>query len=69
VPHADRYRLTLFDDTGRVIWDTQATDTSVSLPGGITLQAGGIYFWKVEAQTAWNRWVTSSLTRFSIESR
>jgi len=69
VPHADRYRLTLFDDAGRAIWDTQATDTSVSLPAHIVLQPGGSYFWKVEAQTGWNRWVSSALIRFSIESR
>jgi hypothetical protein len=69
VPHADRYRLTLFDDTGRAIWDTQATDTSVSLPARIVLQPGGSYFWKVEAQTGWNRWVSSALIRFSIDPR
>ena len=69
VPHADRYRLTLFDDTGRAIWDTQATDTSVSLPARIVLLPGGSYFWKVEAQTGWNRWVSSALVRFSIDSR
>ena len=69
VPHADRYRLTLFDDTGRAVWDTQATDTSVSIPAHIVLQTGGSWFWKVEAQTGWNRWVSSALVRFSIESR
>lgn len=69
VPHADRYRLTLFDDTGRAVWDTQVTDTSVSLPARIVLQPGGSWFWKVEAQTGWNRWVSSALVRFSIDSR
>lgn len=68
VPHADQYRLTLFDDTGRAIWDTQASDTSVSLPASIRLQPGTAYFWKIDAQTGWSRWVSSSLIRFTVDS-
>jgi hypothetical protein len=69
VPRADLYRLTLFDDTGHALWDTQVADTSVSLPASIRLRQGGSYFWKIEAQTGWNRWVSSELIRFSVDSR
>jgi hypothetical protein len=66
VPHADRYRLNLFDDTGRVVWETQSGDTSALLPDSIRLQPRASYLWKVEAQTGWNRWVSSDLVEFSI---
>ncbi len=66
VPHADRYRLTLFDATGRVISESQTSDTSVALPDTVALQPQASYFWKVEAQTGWNRWVGSDLVEFSV---
>jgi anti-sigma factor RsiW len=66
VPHADRYRLTVFDATGRVVWETQTGDTAVGLPESIRLQTGASYFWKIEAQTGWNRWVGSDLIEFSL---
>ncbi len=66
VPHADRYRLTLFDGSGIVVWETQTTQTSVLLPDSIRLLPGAPYLWKVEAQTGWNRWVSSDLVGFSL---
>jgi Putative zinc-finger len=66
VPHADRYRLVLFDDTGRVVWETQTSDTSVLLPDSIELHEAATYLWKVQAQTGWNRWVDSDLVEFSL---
>ncbi len=66
VPRADRYRLTLFDDTGALVWETQTTDTLVPLPESIRLNPGATYLWKVEAQTSWNRWVASDLVEFSL---
>lgn len=66
VPHADRYRLTLFDDTGRVVWETQTGDTAAGLPESIRLQEAASYFWKIQAQTGWNRWVGSDLVEFSV---
>jgi Putative zinc-finger len=68
VPRADLYRLTLFDDAGRAIWETQQADTIATMPRAIRLRRGASYFWKVEAQTGWNRWVSSDLVRFSIDS-
>ena len=66
VPHADRYRLTVFDGTGRVVWETQTGDTAAGLPESIRLHRGASYFWKIEAQTGWNRWVGSDLVEFSL---
>jgi hypothetical protein len=66
VPRADRYRLAVFDGTGRVVWETETRDTTAVLPGSIRLREGASYFWKVEAQTGWNRWVGSDLVQFSL---
>jgi len=66
VPHADRYRLTVFDGTGRVVWETQTGDTAVGLAESIRFHGAASYFWKIEAQTGWNRWVSSDLVEFSL---
>jgi len=66
VPHADLYRITLFDDAGGSIWESQTRDTSVALPASITLRSRASYYWRIEAQTGWNRWVASDLIEFSI---
>ena len=68
VPHAERYRLTLFDATGKVVWESQASDTVATLPTTIELTPSASYFWRVEAQTGWNRWVKSDLVEFSVSS-
>lgn len=69
VPHADRYQVAVFDDTGRVLWETQTSDTATVLPDRIRFQPGAPYHWKVKAQTSWNRWVSSDLVEFSIGPR
>lgn len=66
VPHADRYRMTLFDATGAVLWESQTSDTTGAIPGTIALRPGASYFWQVAAQTGWNRWVASDLIDFSL---
>lgn len=66
VPHADRYQVAVFDDTGRVLWETQTSDTATLLPDSVRFQPGASYNWKVKAQTSWNRWVSSDLVEFSI---
>lgn len=63
---ADRYRVTLFDATGGVVYETQTADTVVALPGSVSLERGRGYFWKVEARTGWNRWSASELVDFSV---
>ena len=66
VPHADRYRVTVFGGGGSVVWETLATDTLVAVPDGIALRVGVPYFWKVAARTSWDRWVVSDLTTFTL---
>ena len=69
VPFADLYHVTIFDDAGSAMYEMQTRDTSISVPTGIELRIGSHYFWKVEAQTGWNRWVPSELTEFSIRPK
>ncbi len=66
VPSVDRYRVTLSDSSGRVLFETQVTDTVMSLPDSIVLIPGRSYLWLVEARTGFDRWSTSRLVEFSI---
>lgn len=66
VEGADRYRVTLFDATGGVLYETQTPDTVVALPGSVSLEQGREYFWKAEARIGWNRWSASDLVGFSV---
>jgi hypothetical protein len=66
VPEVDRYRLRLYDDQGALMWTAESADTAVSLPDSIRLSAPATYFWKVEAQTEWQRWASSDLVEFRL---
>jgi len=66
VTGADRYRVTLSDAGGRVLYETQVTDTAAALPDSITLVPGRSYMWLVEARIGFDRWSTSRLVEFSI---
>lgn len=66
VSGADRYRTTLFDDAGAVVYETQTADTVVALPDSVHLTPSRSYLWKVEARTGWGRWSASELIEFSI---
>jgi hypothetical protein len=66
VADADRYRVTLSDAEGRVLYETQQADTVVAIPDSVLLTAGQSYMWMVEASTGFDRWATSQLVEFSI---
>ena len=66
VSGADRYRVTLFQPDGRVLYETEVTGTVATLPDSVMLQAGRPYFWKVEALTGFDRWSASDLIEFSV---
>ena len=66
VPHADRYRVRLFDTAGSVLWEHETTDTSVVLATSVRLQANRSYYWKVEANTGFDRTASSELVEFSV---
>ena len=67
VPHADQYRVTLFDREGSIAWRTQSADTSVLLPDTVHIARGVPYYWKVDARIELGRWVSSDLTSFTLD--
>ena len=68
VPHADRYRVRLFDADGSVLWEREMGDTIATLPDSVAPRPPGIYFWKVEAHTGFGRWAASDLVEFRPRS-
>jgi len=66
VAGADRYRVTLSDAGGRVLYETQLADTGLTLPDSVQLASGQSYVWMVEARVGFDRWSTSRLVEFSI---
>ena len=66
VPRADRYRVTLFDASGGVAWETEVSDTSVGVPREIAAMWTGQLRWRVKARTSFDRWVDSDFGEFSI---
>lgn len=66
VPGTGRYRVTLFDASGRVRYETSLADTAVTLPDSLHLTPGQRLLWKVEARIGYNRWVSSALVEFVI---
>lgn len=66
VTGADRYRVTLFDAAGRVLYEKEVADTVAALPDSVTLVPGQPYLWKADARTGFDRWVTSPFVEFSI---
>ena len=66
VEGADRYRVTLFDANGRVLYETELAGTAAVLPDSVVLVAARSYLWKVEARTGFDRWSASALIEFSV---
>jgi hypothetical protein len=66
VARADRYRITLSDAGGRVLYEMQQADTVLALPDSVVLTPGQSYSWMVDARTGFDRWSTSQLVEFSI---
>ena len=69
VPHADLYRVTLFDRDGSIAWRAQSPDTTVLLPDTVRVARGVPYYWKVDARVELGRWVSSELTSFTVDAR
>jgi len=66
VAGADRYRVTVFDATGGVVFATEASDTVALFPDSIALVPGASYLWKVDARTGFDRWAASELAEFRV---
>lgn len=66
VPGAQRYHVRVQRADGSLLWSSQTQDTVVQLPDSVRLSPGATYYWRVEAQTEWQRRVASDLTRFIV---
>jgi len=67
VESADRYRLTLYDAEGEVLWKATSEDTVVDLPNSVVLTPGSRYLWLLEARVGWDLWDASELIDFRID--
>ena len=67
VDGADRYRLTLYDSEGEVLWKATTADTTVELPDSVVLNTRSRYLWRLEARVGWDLWEASDLIDFTIE--
>lgn len=66
VSGADRYRVTLFDARGRVVYEAQLGDTTALVPDSVMLAPRQSYLWKVEARSGVERWTSSDLVEFRV---
>jgi anti-sigma factor RsiW len=66
VPLADRYKVTLFDEAGSVLWETLTADTTAVVAPTVRIVAGVPHYWKVAARTELGRWVASDLISFTL---
>lgn len=66
VPRADRYRVSVFDGAGQVVWEDELTDTTVTPPVGVLGQRTGELRWRVKARTSFDRWIDSDFAEFSL---
>ena len=65
---ASRYRATVFDEEGSILFRAEVPDSMLQLPDSLRLVPGKPYFWKVEADIGWDRWVSSRLVEFTVAS-
>lgn len=61
VERADRYRVSIFNESGSVVWRSETPDTSVTLPPSILEETVGPYLWRVDARIGIDRWAESRL--------
>jgi len=61
----DSYRVTVLSESGEPLWTEETTDTAIALPPSVTLQAGRLYFWRVDA-VADGLSATSGVQRFQV---
>jgi len=67
VPHADRYRVSIFDATGQVVWEAEVSDTTAQPPSDILAHRPGELRWRVKARTSFDRWIDSDFAEFSLQ--
>jgi len=67
VDGADRYRVTVYDAGGAVLWKETTQDTIIALPDSVLLSSGSTYLWRLEARVGWDLWDASDLIDFQLE--
>ena len=67
VQRADRYRVTVYDATGGVVWRAETRDTSVHLPATAELSPEVSYLWRVDARIGIDRWMESELQPLPLD--
>jgi len=65
---ADRYRLSLFDAEGSVLWESEVAGSTAALPDTVRLMPQTPYLWQVEARTGVGRWSAAPLTEFRLDA-
>jgi hypothetical protein len=66
VPHAELYRVTLFDDDGDVLFEKEVAEPHLALPETVKLLPENQYLWQVQARIGFGRWISSDLVEFRV---
>jgi hypothetical protein len=66
VEEGARFRFTLTDLLGEVVWSAETTDTLLSLPDDLTLEPGMRYVWYVDVLLLDGRSITTGTRRFEL---
>ncbi|HEX6614816.1 MAG TPA: zf-HC2 domain-containing protein [Gemmatimonadales bacterium] len=69
VAGADRYRISLFNAEGSVLWESEVAGSTAALPDSVRLAPATQYLWQVAARTGVGRWSAAPLTEFRLGER
>jgi hypothetical protein len=67
VPHADLYRVSIFNSQGQVVWEAEVSDTTATPPVELLQQSSGELRWRVKARTSFDQWIDSDFAEFSLK--
>jgi hypothetical protein len=67
VPRSDLYRVSIFDQTGHVVWEREVSDTIVTLPISAWTNWAGRLRWRVAARTGFDQWVESDFSELNLK--
>jgi hypothetical protein len=60
------YRITVTNEIGDLLWSETTSDTTVVLPGDVSLEIGETYFWYVDALLPNGGSATSGVQRLTL---
>jgi len=64
VPNTLRYRLILFDEEGRRLWQGESVEHHLDAPPTVVFEGGKMYLWTIEAVLSNGLTITSNLSSF-----